>query len=195
MSHRRYGPMMAVDPVLALLRERGAETIEHPGGTLYAHLRRVHDRLAGHGAPEDLRLAGLGHAVYGTDGFDVSLLELAERPTMRALVGDSAELLIYRYGACDRRRTWRSLAHTAQVWDRFTGAVSLLDTDELRGFADLSIVNELDVIERSTDDGRSASSRAEIAAKFGDYCGTLCEAWTPIASPTVIADARAVLFG
>jgi hypothetical protein len=174
-----------MDEVLALLRERGAETIEHPGGTLYAHLRRVHDRLAKHGAPEDVRLAGLAHAVYSTDGFDVALLDLAERPTMRALVGDPAELLIYRYGACDRGRTWRSLVDTAAVWDRFTGAVWLLDTDDLRGFADLSIVNELDVVEHSR----------KIAAKYGDYFRTLFEAWTPIASPTVIADARAVLLG
>jgi hypothetical protein len=27
------------------LRQHGAETIEHPGGNLYAHLSRVHDRL------------------------------------------------------------------------------------------------------------------------------------------------------
>ena len=176
---------MAVDEVLALLRERGAETIEHPGGTLYAHLRRVHDRLAGHGATEDVRLAGLAHAVYGTDGFDVALLDLAERPAMRALVGGPAELLIYRYGACERRRTWPSLAETAQVWDRFTGTMETLAPEDLRGFADLSIINELDVVEHST----------EIAATYGDYFRALFEAWTPIASPMVIADTRAVLVG
>ena len=114
---------------------------------------------------------------------------------MRALVGGPAELLIYRYGACERRRTWPSLGETAQVCDRFTGATETLGPDDLRGFADLSIVNELDVIEHSTDNGRSASSRAEIAARYGDYFRTLFEAWTPIASPTVIADARAVLAG
>jgi hypothetical protein len=174
---------MGVDGVLALLRERGAETIEHPGGTLYAHLRRVHDRLAGFGAPEDVRLAGLAHAVYSTDGFDVSLLDLSERPTMRALVGGPAELLIYRYGACDRRLTWRTLADTAQVCDRFTGSSSTLEPEELRGFADLSIVNELDVVEHSR----------EIAEKYGEYFRTLFEAWAPIASAPVIADARQVL--
>jgi hypothetical protein len=183
MSHRRYGPMVAVDEVLALLRERGADTIEHPGGTLYAHLGRVRDRLAAHGAPEDVSLAGLAHAVYGTDGFDMALLDLSERPTMRTLVGDPAELLIYRYGACDRRLTWRTLADTAQVHDRFTGWTTTLGPEDLRGFADLSIVNELDVVEHS----------AEIAAKYCDYFRTLFEAWAPIASPGVIADARLVL--
>jgi hypothetical protein len=173
----------AVDDVLALLRERGAETIEHPGGTLYAHLVRVHDRLARHGAPVHVRLAGLAHAVYSTDGFDVSLLEVSERPTVRALVGESAELLIYWHGACDRRLTWPTLADTAVVHDRFTGSATTLGADELRGFADLSIVNELDVVEHS----------AEIAAKYADYFRTLFAAWTPIATAAVIADARELL--
>ncbi|HEY2795564.1 MAG TPA: hypothetical protein VGJ28_24595, partial [Micromonosporaceae bacterium] len=37
--------MAADDELRQLLRDRGAETIAHPGGTLYAHLNRVHDLL------------------------------------------------------------------------------------------------------------------------------------------------------
>jgi hypothetical protein len=176
---------MSLDRVTAMLRDHGAETIDHPGGTLYAHLLRVHDRLAAHGAAEDLRLAGLAHAVYGTDGFDLFLLPLSERATVRELVGDGAELLIYRYGACDRRLTWRTLAETGQVWDRFTGTAEILDPEQLRPFADLSIVNELDVVEHS----------GEIAATHGDYFRRLFAAWAPIASGPVLADARQVLGG
>jgi hypothetical protein len=36
-------------PGLDLLIERGADTTDHPGGTLGAHLRRVGARLADHG--------------------------------------------------------------------------------------------------------------------------------------------------
>jgi hypothetical protein len=174
---------MIVDDVQALLRERGAETIQHPGGTLYAHLLRVHDRLAAHGAPQPVCLAGLAHAVYGTDGFDVTLLPLSERSIMREVVGDSVELLIYRYAACDRRLTWRTLAGTGQVWDRFTGTATVLPPDELRPFADLSIVNELDVVEHSS----------EIANSHGGYFRSLFADWATIASAPVIADARRVL--
>ena len=174
---------MFVDRVQTWLREHGAETIDHPGGTLYAHLVRVHHRLAAHGAAPDLQLAGLAHAVYGTDGFDVTLLPRSERATIRALVGEPAELLLYRYAACDRRLTWRTLADTCRVWDRFTGDVTVLAPEELRPFADLSIVNELDVFEHS----------AEIAAKYGDDFRELFTAWAPIASEPVIADARRVL--
>ena len=176
---------MIVDAVRGWLREHGAETIEHPGGTLYAHLLRVHDRLRADGADPDTALAGLAHAVYGTDGFPVALLPRSDRSVIRDLVGEPAELLIYRYGSCDRGLTWRTLADTGQVWDRFTGTAAVLAPDELRPFADLSIVNELDVVEHS----------AAIAEAYGDYFRDLFEAWAPIASGPVIADARRVLGG
>jgi hypothetical protein len=174
---------MSVDGVRALLRERGAETIDHPGGTLYAHLLRVHDRLAGHGLSKETTLAGLAHAVYGTDGFDVALVPLAQRSTVQDLVGAPAELLIYRYAACDRSLTWRTLAETHQLCDRFTGTVEALGLDDLRPLVDLSIVNELDVVEHS----------AEIAAKYAGYFRALFASWAPVASPPVYADAVAVL--
>ena len=110
--------------VRAWLRDRGTETIDHPGGTLYAHLGRVHDRLAALGHPPHVALAGLAHAAYGTDGFDLTLLDVADRPVLRELAGADAEELIYRYGACDRSRTWRTLPETHQVRDRFTGPVA-----------------------------------------------------------------------
>ena len=176
---------MIVDRVRALLREHGAEAIDHPGGTLYAHLGRVHDRLRADGADADTSLAGLAHAVYSTDGFDLALLPLSERSSVRALVGEPAELLIYRYAGCDRSLTWRELADTGRVHDRFTGTSAVLGPAELRRFADLSIVNELDVYEHS----------AEIAAKHGDQFRELFAAWAPIASGAVIADARRVLGG
>lgn len=165
------------------LRARGADEIEHAGGTLYAHLRRVRDRLLGHGAEEPVQLAALTHAAYGTDGFPTSLLDVADRAVLRALIGEPAELLVYRYGGCDRGRTWRALPTARVVWSRFDGHCAALSPAELRGFVDLSIVNELDVYEHS----------AEIAAKAGDYFRSLFPTWTPLASPPVAADARTVL--
>jgi hypothetical protein len=174
-----------LDAVLAMLREHGAEAIEHPGGTLYSHLIRICRRLAGHGASRELQLAGLAHAAYGTDGFDVVLLDHLDREPLRALVGPAAELMIYRYGGCDRSRTWSELARTQQVWSRFDGSVELLTAAELRDFVDLSIVNELDVVEQSP----------AIAEKHGHYFQGLFAEWRPLASPQVMVDADAVLAG
>ena len=61
------GPSRASEP--SLLVERGADDLDHPGGTLGAHLRRVAARLVDHGVDETTRRAGLWHAAYGTDGF------------------------------------------------------------------------------------------------------------------------------
>jgi hypothetical protein len=169
--------------VAALLRERGAESIEHPGGTLYAHLGRVADRLARLGAPEHVRVAGLAHAVYGTDGFDVVLVDLADRDLVRGVAGAAAEALVYRYGACDRSRTWRALAASRRVVDRFTGEAEDLDDAALRDFVDLTVVNEVDVVEHSP----------EIAARHGAALRALFATWEALGTPAVMADAARAL--
>ncbi|MGW3612447.1 DUF6817 domain-containing protein [Micromonospora sp. NPDC005163] len=165
------------------LRAHGAESIEHPGGTLYAHLCRVAQRLAGLGAGPDLQLAGLTHAVYGTDGFARGLLAWSDRDSLRSVVGAAAETLVYLYGACDRDRTWPSLADTATVHDRFTGQPQRLNAAQLVPFVDLSIVNELDVIEQNP----------AMLEKHGTYFHDLFTRWAPATSPTVVAEARRVL--
>lgn len=171
------------DAVLDWLRDRGAESIPHAGGSLYEHLGRVFDRLAGHGASSAECLAALTHAAYGTDGFPVALLDVADRRQLRDLIGADAEQMVYRYGGCDRGRTWRALPATGLIWSRFTGHSESPAPQALRAFADLSIVNELDVYERSP----------EIAAKAGDYFRSVFPTWAPLASPTVLADAGRVL--
>jgi hypothetical protein len=168
--------------VRELLRDRGADGIAHPGGTLGGHLERVQQRLARLGAPETVQWAGRVHAVYGTDGFDVALLDLDDRPLLAGMVGEETEQLVYRYGACDRARTWATLADTCRLWDRFTGADQLLDDGQLQAFADLSIVNELDVAEHSED----------FLGRYGDYFRRLTAAWSSVLSPAVAGDARRV---
>jgi hypothetical protein len=165
--------------VRALLRERGAEGIEHPGGTLCAHLGRVAERLARLGAPEHVRVAGLAHAVYGTDGFDVVLVDRADRDVVRGVAGAAAEELVYRYGACDRSRTWADLAASRRVVDRFTGEAADLDDAALRDFVDLTVVNEVDVVEHSPG----------LAARHGAALRALFTTWAALGSPAVMADA------
>jgi hypothetical protein len=171
------------EAVQGWLRARGAESIAHAGGSLYEHLGRVADRLAGHGGSAAECLAALTHAAYGTDGFPVALLDVGDRAVLRELIGEEAEELVYRYGGCDRGRTWRALPSTGVIWSRFTGHSASPTPAGLRAFADLSIVNELDVYERSP----------EIAEKAGDYFRSVFPTWEPITSPSVLADARRVL--
>ncbi|HEX5541875.1 MAG TPA: hypothetical protein VFX60_09980 [Micromonospora sp.] len=175
--------MSVEQDVWAWLRQRGAEAVEHPGGSLYAHLSRVHDRLGRLGLEADVQLAGLTHAVYSTDGFDVVLLDRTERATLQNLIGEPAECLVYLYGVCDRRRSWQRLPSTSEVWDRFTGRARTLSPGQLQQFVDLNIVNELDVIEQSP----------AIAEKYGAYFRSLFACWSAVASSQVTSEAQRVL--
>jgi len=73
--------------------------VAHPGGTLLEHLHRVRDQLSAWGASPEVQLAGMCHACYGTDRFDVALLELAERPLLANAIGEEAEALVYLYAS------------------------------------------------------------------------------------------------
>ncbi|WP_433830536.1 DUF6817 domain-containing protein [Actinoplanes sp. CA-015351] len=169
--------------VRAWLQERGADTVKHPGGTLYKHLCRVSDRLADLGHSPQVQAAGLTHAAYGTDGFDLALLFWQERDELRGLVGAEAEELVYLYGSCDRDRSWPRLAETGEVTNRFTGAMSSLKGEQLQVFVDLTAVNELDVIDKDPS----------ILARNRTFFTELFTAWSKVASEPVAKEMRLAL--
>jgi hypothetical protein len=149
---------MARDEVTRFLRAHGAGDIEHPGGTLLEHLRRVAGTLAAWGADEDVQLAGQCHATYGTDGFGTALLEVARRAELRQLIGARAEHLVYLYGSLDRAATYPRLGDaTVVVRDRFTGQEHAPSEEDIRAIVEITAANELDVVEQN----------AELAGKYG----------------------------
>lgn len=133
--------------VVALLRELGAEDLEHPGGTLFAHLLRVRAKLGEWGARPALQLAGLGHAFYGTDGFATALLPLERRSELTAVMGAEAENLVYFYASCDRKASYPTLADAdPRFRDRFTGDTFAPSLRQRQDFAELTTANELDLV-------------------------------------------------
>jgi hypothetical protein len=140
------GQEPATAAISAALASRGATQIAHPGGRLLAHLQRVGALLGEWGARPAVRLAGLCHAWYGTDGFEAALGGLAFRDELAALIGAEAEQLVYFYASCDRRFTYPHLAQRAGLFrDRFTGAVLCPPPAVRRDFAELTVANELDI--------------------------------------------------
>ncbi len=141
-------------PVLDLLVERGAGGIAHPGGTLLEHLLRVAALLEEWGAPEDVQMAGLCHACYGTDGFPASLLRLDERDVLAGRIGRRAEGWVYLYASCDRSAVYPALRAPGpgpgpgplQFRDRFTGETSLVAELDAAVLAELTAANELDLV-------------------------------------------------
>ncbi|MGW1195508.1 DUF6817 domain-containing protein [Streptomyces sp. NPDC002536] len=138
-------PPASTDQAVTLLRRLGADSVAHPGGTLLAHLRRVQARLAAWNARPALQLAGLCHAVYGTDGFPTPLLPPARRADLAAVIGVEAEGVVYVYAACDRKLTYPALGQDTAFHDRFSGRARVLEPQAQRDFAELSAANELDI--------------------------------------------------
>jgi hypothetical protein len=176
--------MSTFEDLSSLLMVRGADELDHAGGSLYVHLHRVAKRLGSLGASETLMLAGLAHAAYGTDGYPTHLFDWqTERSVLESVIGTDAELIVYRYGSCDRETTWRDLAEHRTVADRFTGTSEELGTEELRDFVDLTIVNELDVLDH--DPERAITLRPFLQEQI--------PRWQSLASPAVLAESQRIL--
>lgn len=155
-----------------LLRAKRAGVIQHPGGTLLEHLHRVHALLDVWGARPTLRLAGLCHAFYGTDGFDVALGSVHRREELSEVIGAEAEALVHLYAGCDRARTYPSLHRPDGAFaDRFTGMPSRVSSRQRQDFAELTVANELDVVRTA------ALNRSQVAGLLD-----LFVTWRPLLS-------------
>jgi hypothetical protein len=136
---------------LRLLRDRGAETVQHLNGHLLDHLQRTERLLVDWGSSEALSTAGLCHAFYGTDGFGFALLGLDERDVLTTAVGPEVESLVYFYASCDRDFLYPQigLREPTTFRDRFTGDVFDPSREQLQAFVDLTMANESDVVDAS----------------------------------------------
>ena len=172
------------DQALALLKSVGAASIEHPGGTLLAHLQRVSALLASWNARPALIAAGLSHAFYGTDGFALALIDLDQRSLLAQAIGEEAEAIVYFYASCDRKASYRSLAETdATFSDRFTSELIIPSLDQRRDFAELTAANELDI----------AAVNPPSREQYGASLLALFTRWRPLLSEQAWAHTQTVL--
>jgi hypothetical protein len=131
----------------SLLDECGASAVAHLGGDLLTHLEGTEAILREWCVPDDVALAGLCHAAYGTDGFEPFLLTTADRPRLATAIGAGAEALVYLYAACVRGEVYPQLgAQVIDFRDRFTGAALRADRPWLTAFAEVSVANELELV-------------------------------------------------
>ena len=139
----------AYDRAVAFLKSHGAGETPHVNSTLLAHLEGTCELLRRWGNPEPLCLAGLCHAVYGTDGFAVAFLDpLSLRSQLRAVIGAEAEAIVYFYASCDRRYVYPQIGRGGPVEfrDRFSERVFAPDRALWRAFLELTFANELELV-------------------------------------------------
>ena len=163
-----------------LLDERlhalGAGTFPHVNGTLERHLEGTERLLRQWGNREMVCVAGLYHAVYGTDGIEGCLTGLDTREALARVIGVEAESLVYLYGACDRERFHPRIGTPAQnaFVDRFAGREYPIGDAQLRDFCEITVANELDLALCNQDFARRHAD--ELLELFGRMRGAISAA-------------------
>ena len=128
---------------LAFLDAHQAGVTPHLFGDLLTHLLGTEAP----GGSELLAMAALGHAAYGTDGFEEHFLSTAERPALAAVIGNEAEALVYFSASCDPDVFYPQLesgigSAELSFRDRFTGACFTPARDLVTHFVDFTYADE-----------------------------------------------------
>jgi hypothetical protein len=137
--------------VVDFLRDHGADRTPHIFGDLFSHLVGVETLVRDWGGSDLLALAALGHATYGTDGFEPYILELEHRSELVDAIGPEPEAFVYFYAACDRGAFYPQLASpdteqgALRFRNRFTGSVSVPSAKYVTRFVDLTYANEVEL--------------------------------------------------
>jgi hypothetical protein len=136
---------------LAFLHRHEADTTPHLFGDLLTHLCGVEELVRAWGGSDLLALAALGHATYGTHGFEPHLLELADRSVLAGAIGPQAEGLVYFYDSCDRDDFYPQLEAPdttladLRFRDRFDGTDVRPSAEQVTHFVDLTYANEAEL--------------------------------------------------
>jgi hypothetical protein len=133
------------------LRRHQADGTPHMFGDLLSHLEGVETLVRQWGGDDLLALAALGHATYGTDGFEPHILELDQRDELRSTIGPDAEALVYFYASCDRKHFYSQLTapdtdlSDLSFRDRFTDTEVVPSAEYVIRFVDLTFANECEL--------------------------------------------------
>ena len=136
------------EAALAFLGRHDAGGTPHLFGDLLTHLLGTEALVREWGGSDELALAALGHATYGTDGFEPYLLPVGERAHLAEAIGEEAEELVYFYASCDRDAFYPQLVDPASAMgaltfrDRFTGEERRPERARVTQFVDLTYANE-----------------------------------------------------
>jgi hypothetical protein len=171
---------------VAFLKSNKADSIEHSDGNLLDHFAGTARLLEEWGNRPDLCLAGLCHAVYGTEGFQQSILEPSERDQLRVIIGEAAEAIVYFYGSAERNSFCPSINRGVVTFrDRFTGEKFEPDANMLRDCLELMLANDVEIAARMRQFRTYTQPyNTELFTRCRDYVSeagfeSMCEVYGP----------------
>jgi len=167
------------------LKALGAGDFAHLNGSLAEHLRHTEALLRQWGNRDAVCLAGLYHAVYGTDAFDEKLVSLDMRQAIATIIGSEAEALTYLYGACNRKTYYPRIGTSEQFLfaDRFAQSEYAIDESQVRDLCELILANEMELL----------IAGVEFRSKFGVQLAKLFARMQGLVSTAGFEDYRRLL--
>ena len=177
--------MSVREHALQQLQALGAGDFVHVNGSLVLHLRGTEALLRRWGNRDALCLAGLYHAVYGTDRIAGFLANLGMREAIADVIGAEAEGLAYLYGACAGETFHPKIGTPDQLTfaDRFTDSEYPITELQLRDVCEMTVANELDL----------ALGNARFSSKHREELLRLFERMRGLASEAALDAARETL--
>lgn len=135
------------------LQSLGFDAMNHSRRTLFDHLVSTGTLLREWGCPEETYLAGLFHAVYGTETFRYQTGLIVNREPVQNVIGAAAERLAWLFGISTGKSLWSQFAFlnesaseesTPLLVHRITAEALPCDRSELRALANITLANALD---------------------------------------------------
>jgi len=153
------------------MKSRDADTTEHSDGDLLSHLCSTAELLRAWGNSDDVCLAGLCHAVYGTEGFQQSMLDVSQRDTLEDIIGTAAEALVYFYASAERNSFCPAITREkVKFRDRFTGEIFEPEETMLRNCLELMLANDVEISRRWENFQRYTQSyNSELFTRCRNY--------------------------
>ena len=102
LGYKNTDGQVKMDDFVGFLQSLGADRRPHRGRTLLEHLNGTKTLLAEWGCSEHVCAAGLFHSIYGTPRYQHVSLSLLQRDSLRALIGEPAEQLVFLFSTCHR---------------------------------------------------------------------------------------------
>jgi hypothetical protein len=135
------------------LEALGLNEVHHSRETFLDHLVSTGGILKEWGCPEPVYLAGLFHAIYGTETFPLQDARGVTREAVRNVIGPEAEQLAWLFGISTAKSLWSQLSSlggasssqsTYSLIHRVTGEDMPCDNSDMLALANIILANVLD---------------------------------------------------